>query len=252
MLTFRHSGNLGDIIYSLPTVLDLLARNNQEQARYLIRPDEPANYSAAGPHPLVNKKIDRDFASKLLPLLRSQAYIGEAGIWEGQPFDYCLDRFRETGFDFSKGSIVRYYALAFLCTPDASCPWLDVEPSPEFAGKLLVNRTERYRHTGINYQILSDRPDVVFVGLPREYRVSGVRGVPHVEAPDFLTLARWIRGAKGFIGNQSFGFALAEAMKVPRLLEVFRIAPNVIVTGAEGYEAFSQGLFDEIVKELAK
>ena len=53
---------------------------------------------------------------------------------------------------------------------------------------------------------------------------------------DFLEMAIIVNSCKLFIGNQSFPFALAEAMKVKRLLEVYYKAPNVGVQGKNGSE----------------
>jgi hypothetical protein len=48
-------------------------------------------------------------------------------------------------------------------------------------------------------------------------------------------MAQIISSCKLFIGNQSSSYAIAEQLKVPRLLEVFNQCPNVIPIGGEGY-----------------
>lgn len=252
MITFRHSGNLGDIVWSLPTIKDILRRHNQDKAGLYMLTGVPAVY-VAGPHPLGNIRLDENYARQLLPLLLAQDYIGDAGVWNGQPVNYDLDDFRESGFNFSAGNIGRYYCHAFMVTPNLSDPWLNVEPSPDTDGKIVINRTERARNRRLNYGFLRGRNDLVFVGLEREYQNFSmmVPGVPRWQAPDFLTLARWIKGAKAFIGNQSFPYAVAEALKVPRCLEVADISPNNIPSGPNAYEAFSQPLLMRIVKELS-
>ena len=53
----------------------------------------------------------------------------------------------------------------------------------------------------------------------------------YIEVKDALEMARIIRSAKFFLGNQTFAFALAEAMKIPRALEVFEPIPNVLPQG---------------------
>ena len=67
---------------------------------------------------------------------------------------------------------------------------------------------------------------------------------------NFLELASVIAGSKLFIGNQSFPFSLAEALKVRRVLEVFYQCPNVLVEGANGYDFCYQPQFEKIVSDL--
>lgn len=252
MLTFKHSGNLGDVVYSLPTVRALLARHDLDGAGFYLNPGVPSPYPC-GPHPLGNVRLDAGYASDLFPLLRAQPWITEAGLWDGSPVSYDLDRFRETGYPFSRGDIARYYCHAFPVSPNLSDPWLDVDPAPDFAGAILVNRTQRYRNPAINYRFLSNRADVVFVGLPQEHAEFSreAKHIRHEVAPDFLTLARWLKGCRLFVGNQSFAFALAEALKIPRILEIFPTAPNVIPHGPNGWDAYSQPLLEEIFALLA-
>ena len=72
------------------------------------------------------------------------------------------------------------------------------------------------------------------------------KNIPHIQhigSTDALELARAIAGAKFFIGNQSFFFAVAEALKVKRALEVCYQTPNVIVEGKmRMFSTFSHNL----------
>ena len=52
---------------------------------------------------------------------------------------------------------------------------------------------------------------------------------------DALDFASAIRGSKLYIGNQSLGFALAEGMKHPRVLEVYHAMNNCQPQSANGY-----------------
>ena len=47
-----------------------------------------------------------------------------------------------------------------------------------------------------------------------------------------------------FIGNLSFGYALAEALKVPRLLESGPNFPLVYPNGKNGYDFYFQSHFE--------
>jgi hypothetical protein len=94
-------------------------------------------------------------------------------------------------------------------------PWLHVTPDTSFSNAIVVARSSRYRTPEIDYSILKKYPRVVFVGLPDEFEDMHPQ-VPHMEyksVANFLELAQVIAGSKLFIGNQSFPFALAEALK---------------------------------------
>jgi len=72
--SFRHSGKLGDIVYSLATA------KASGGGQFFI-------YAENG-HASTNN------AMALLPLLRLQPYISCADIWSDQEFDCDLDAFR--------------------------------------------------------------------------------------------------------------------------------------------------------------
>lgn len=254
-MNFLHSGSLGDVIYSLPTIKSIvqLRCGKFNKANLYLRPDVGDTIpSWAGTRPPV--RMSRAEAEKLIPLLQDQRGLAEVALFANQPIDVDLDKFRDTGFPLDRGSIGRYYAYAYKCKPCLYEPWLTVDPSPDFKGQVLVSRTSRYRNPRINYGFLAGRPNVLFVGYPTEYTafVKECPLIPCVTARDARELAGWIAGAKAVIGNQSFVFALAEALKVPRLLEVYPGAANVVVQGPNGWDAVSGTLFKEIAEDLAK
>ena len=65
-----------------------------------------------------------------------------------------------------------------------------------------------------------------------------------------MELAEIINNSKFFIGNLSFGYALAEALKVPRLLESGPNFPLVYPNGQNAYDFYFQYHFEKLVKEL--
>jgi hypothetical protein len=63
---------------------------------------------------------------------------------------------------------------------------------------------------------------VVFVGVRREFedfRTQCPACTHFYEAADFLELAGVLAGCKFYAGNQGFIYTLAEALKIPRLME---------------------------------
>jgi hypothetical protein len=228
MLSFAHSGNIGDVVLSLPTVRVL----------------------GGGTFWLVpTVHMSEDFATKLSPLLASQDYISEVKIGVHSGVDYDMDKFRSLDLDLSQGNSCRWYVQAFPVCADLSKPWLTVPPDKTFAGCILVNRTNRYRNNNLSYRFLEAKKNVVFVGLEDEYRDFGgsCPSALNYEAPDFLALARAIAGCKLFIGNQSFAYTLAEGLKVPRVLEVCPHCPNAAPCGLRAWDVLLQENFETIV-----
>ena len=67
---------------------------------------------------------------------------------------------------------------------------------------------------------------------------------------NFLEMARLIKSSKFFIGNQSIAYPMAEALKVPRLLEAEPLFPVVQPVGKNAYDFYYQPHFERFVKIL--
>ena len=133
-------------------------------------------------------------------------------------------------------------------------PWLFVEPDEGLGDYIVVNRTLRARNNNISYKFLKPfESKLVFAGTHEEYLSFCQEAdleIPCFEAQEFLELATFIRSARFFIGNQSLCFALAEAMKVPRILEVCTDLPNVVPSGHEAYDALFTSTMEYYFKLL--
>ena len=162
--------------------------------------------------------------------------------------------FRAFPFDYQKGNIARWYFNIFATSYDLSKPWIKVNPDESVKGKIVIARSIRYNAPDVDYSFLQKYNNVIFVGLPEEYELmkKAIPKLKYKQTDDFLSLARIIAGADFFIGNQSFPFALAEALKVPRILESYYLSPNVIPEGENAYEFSFQPQFEFLVKKLVK
>jgi len=249
MLSFIHDGNVGDIIASLPSIKCLLDKHGEKQATLYLRTGVFAHYT--GNHPLVNVMLNEDYVQQLIPLLRLQPYIAHVSTHRGEKIDYNLNVFRHTGFDLAKGNLALYYTHCFPICPNLWEPWLVVDV-PERLNFILINRTERYHNANISYTFLNQYP-TKFIGLESEFRLfrseNRLANIERIHTPNFLETARAIAGCKLFIGNQSSCFQIAEALKVPRIIEICPWCPNVMPCGPNGYEAFKQDVFVKIVEE---
>lgn len=245
---FMHSGNLGDIIYSIPCMY-ALAENANIHLHLKVNID--GSYGKMK-HPLGKFMLNEKVAELLQPLLLAQNRIKTCNLYDGQQIDFDLDKIREFPLLLDRGNIARWYFLIFGVNYNLCNPWLYVKPDESVKNAIIVARSQRYHSPGINYSFLKNYPEVLFLGLPEEYEEMKkmVPGIIYRPTKNFLELARIIAGSRLFIGNQSFPFAIAEALKVKRLLEVYFRAPNVTVYGENGYDFCFQQPFEKLVKQL--
>lgn len=250
--SFIHSGNSGDIIYSLPTIYSLC---EGAEANLYLNLDQPASYSQErGAHPLGNVMLNRTMFAMLRPLLLAQPEINRCEPYDGGHIDYDLDVFRKSPFSLSSGNIARWYFLHFGINADLGKPWLRVKPDTSVSGHIVIARSHGYHSPGIDYSFLKKHGKLLFVGVPEEFETMRQQ-LPSLEyrpVADFLEMASVIAGSRFFIGNQSFPFAIAEALKVRRVLEVCYLCPNVIVEGSNGHDFCFQPQFERIIDRLAR
>lgn len=244
-LSVKHSGGIGDIIYSLPTVLSLIRDHGISRVIYYLQLGQHVQYS--GPHPLGTLLLSADYIDKVRPLLLSQPYVQQVEIYSDQKVDVDFDQFRRIPLNYSMYSIARWYFLFVIgASWDLSLPWLNVVPDYRFRDFALVARNRRLQSPFITYNFLDKYADrIVFVGVEQEFedfRMQCPQCSRFYQAPDFLELARVIAGCRFFAGNQGMIYTLAEALKVPRLLETNIQAANNIPQGGACYDAlFQQG-----------
>jgi hypothetical protein len=222
-----HSGNLGDLIYSLPTAYALGVTH------YVLNICSDPTFGG--------RNLTREGALKLAPLLVDQGPIRRVSVIQSHvPFEYAepakigvdhvLDAFRQSWVELPF-HLMQRHAIRFGIRVDGSRPWLTSEPCqpedlPEGIRKpyVVVGLTSRYRRWGGEYyaSLLRDFPAdrSIFVGVEED--LVHKRDIPgaFLKATDFKVLARILAGASLFIGNPSFPYALAEALKVPRLVEL--------------------------------
>ncbi|MDD5423262.1 MAG: hypothetical protein PHT32_07595, partial [Candidatus Omnitrophica bacterium] len=212
--TFKHSGNLGDIIFSLPTIIALGG------GKLYLSNNTPGIETRV----FTDKSLEQ-----MIELLKTQPYLADVRRYNNEHIDYNLDKFREIFACYDH--IARWHLKAFSVDFDLSRPWLE-NIRPIKTAEIVVNNTFRDRDVPLNWNILEGLEErCVFAGLEHEYEkfrnVIGLK-IPWHPTKDLLEYARVIKGARLFIGNQSLGFALAEAMKVPRILEVHHHCPSCL------------------------
>ena len=251
MINIKHSGNMGDILYSLPAIRKASEIHKQKVHLHLSL-NTTGYYS--GPHPLGNKLLNEEMARMAKPLFESTEFIEQVSIWDGIQVDYDLDLFRKTGFNFGAGDIMRWVFYAYPeLTTETHKPTIKVKPI--VGNYIVLNRTARYLNPFIDYSYLKNWVEMIyFVGVESEYQAMQ-RIIPGLERKvinDFLEYAQLIAGSIVYIGNQSMGFGIAEQMKHPRILEISPKCPNVIPNGGVAYDCFNQQGFMYAINQFLK
>ena len=255
MLKLKHSGNAGDILYSLPAIRQACYNANDKAILYL-HIDQPANYMAGFVHPLGNVMLNKYMATMLKPLLLATNFIEDVLIYNGQKVDYDLDKFRTIGLNLGAGNISRWYFQAF---PELTCdlfkPTIEIKLSRILNETIVINRTERYQNGQIDYSILNQyKNPKYFVGTEHEFHLMSkmVKNLQYQEVSNFYELADLINNCKVFIGNQSMNFAIAEQLKSNRILETYFGCPNVIPCGGKAFDIFNQEGFEYALNQFLK
>ncbi len=246
---FKHFGLVGDIIYAIPAMKALAG---EKKIHLHLQINQKSLYKKSMQHANKGKILTEKSVEMLAPLLLSQPGFAACDMLTDQKIDYDLDEFRKFPFDYNTNHICRWYFHMYGITADLSKPWLTVTPDASFSNEIIIARSFRYRAPGIQYDFLKTYSNLTFVGLKEEYEdlKQTLPVLKYKAVSNFLELAQIISGCKFFIGNQSFPFALAEALKVKRVLEVCFECPNVIPEGTDAYDFVYQPQFEKIVKEL--
>ncbi|MGQ9368817.1 hypothetical protein [Azospirillum sp. ST 5-10] len=249
-----HSGNMGDVVYALPALaaagVERLVLNVCRDPGVGGRVMSAAMAEFLAPLLLAQPGIRRvDVAEvpvRLAPGFGARAR-GEV-LSQGLPLehvpaaalgvDLVLDRFRLEPLDrlhlveaHARAAGVRVSGVGrFLHLPEGEEP-------VRRDGPIVLSLTPRYRHQPAEFfaALLKGLGPVVMVGLPEDAPVyAGIAG-ELVTARDGLELARLIAAARAFVGAPSMPYALAEGLKVPRLVDVPAFPANAFPLGARGW-----------------
>jgi hypothetical protein len=225
--TFKHSGDCGDIIFSLPTIRALGGG-----ILYLDPNGGFGTPEMQGRGPNSRTKMNAATIASLRTLLSRVPYISEVRDWDGEAVDHNLDVFCKY---MRFHNISDAHLTAFnLPSTERDRAWLHIEdPLIDERFPIIINRTLRYQSNYCWWTMTMPKvaDKCAFVGTPFEHQVFEAtveQKVHYWPTPDALTLARVIAGAKQFIGNQSFAHAIAEAMKKNLVNEQYALNPACI------------------------
>tara|TARA_B110000027_G_scaffold134150_1_gene165212 strand:+ start:1391 stop:2323 length:933 start_codon:yes stop_codon:yes gene_type:complete len=250
-LSFLHSGHLGDIIYSLPLIKEI--SKNSKCIFYLeVNKKMPKEASDLG-HPFGRYFLSENAAFKLMPLIKKQKYISNVQVYNGEKIDINLNLFRNLPINFNIDCIRWYFHLTGVHA-NLLDPSIEVDPHETIKNRIVIMRSLRRQNRMISYKFLNNYESPLFVGLKDEYEELKyeIDNLEHYDCSDFYELASIIKSSKIFIGNLSFGYALAESIKVKRLLESGPNFPLVYPNGTNAYDFYFQNHFEELFNKLYK
>lgn len=237
MKTFKHSGTLGDLIYSLYIVKKMgggefkIAIENIENcvSKYGYRPEDVDPQHKG-------RFTEQDYAW-LKPLLERQPYITQVSQWhpgDAEP-DVDLDHYRSVLYRTFEGNILQAYHKAFNLAfrmEDYDSLWLEADPVS--VAPIVITRSLRYRPEDgeqgwrdiIETGMLEGNS--IFVGTLAEHadfeKTFGIL-VPYRPVVDFLQLAGIVAGADLVVCNQGFTYSLAIGLGKPTILEANKVVP---------------------------
>lgn len=220
-----HSGDLGDIVYSL-LFLSVIG---------------PVDL-ILGPAQGTRQPLSIQAFRWILPLLKMQPYLRDVS-YSKVPLlvDYDLNAFREVWYNMAHRerrkitNLFQCYAERFGFEPmPEDAPWIsNVSPRQIPKRPVVIHRSARYRSFSFNWQQIAFTyaNRMVFVGLREEYdewtRTFG-RAAEYLPVNDALEMASVIAGAQLFIGNQSFPMSLALALNKSLIQETSPNTPDCI------------------------
>lgn len=245
-LNFCHSGHLGDLIYALPLIKEI---SRSKKCNLFIKLNKKIIYDPS--HPNKNIMISQKNFQMLLPLLKSQNYLKSVNIYKNERIDVDLDLFREMPFNIMFHSI-KWYSHITGNSIDISQKFLTTKKNKKFKNKILILRTQRYQNYLINYKFLRNKKNLLFIGLKNEFYElkKEIKNLKFYDCKNFLEMAEAINSCKFFVGNLSFGYAVAEALKIPRLLENSPDFPIIFPIGKNAYDFYHQIHFEKYFKIL--
>jgi hypothetical protein len=232
---FFHSGELGDIIASLPVIRALGGGCLVIGQKLLPR------FSGT-------RGMNKERFQAISPLLARVPYLSDVR-YDNCPghVDYDFSLFRPFLWpsllsgqwlrllnpkNRNENIVLLHARHAGLNGCDLS-PWLHIEPSAETRGRIVVARSLRHQNPQFPWGRFAEQYSNrwVFVGLPEEHQAfqDQFGRIEHKPTADLLEVARLIAGSELFIDNQTSSCWIAMGLGHPLIQEVSPACPNSII-----------------------
>ena len=240
---FYHPGMLGDVIYSIPFCLACIGIYSKDE----LNNGKKFNLIL---DTLISRNSNKDIAYKSLlsvkQLLETQPYFNEilcfkntidfGGLYKA--FD--LGGIRKKYVNMKNGDIqLRYNHLyRTLKHFQLNDPWIILNKNQKYdfaKNKIIVFRSTRYRNNNVNFNPLKQYQDKMILIGSSEDRTNFIKDnnfQPNFyQTKSLLQVANILNNCAFCVGNQTCYFAIAEALKIPRLCELSSDIPDVIPKG---------------------
>lgn len=243
VLNFFHTGDLGDIIASLPIVRAIGAGN-------FIIGDVPMRHGLGRRQSMKGERYE--YIERLIGL---QPYIHSVQ-WQEIPtlVSHDFSTFRTTR-NFHGRTIAEWQA-SYLHVSDVDySPWLRCTPAKYSSGRVICARSPRYHEDEFPWRGIMDRVGerALFVGLPDEHKAfedyTG-RTVEHARTEDMLGVAQLIAGADLTVVNQTSTFWVAVGLGVPLIQETCRRVVDSVVLRENARYPMNTFDYQQILKSL--
>jgi len=221
MKSFKHAGKIGDLIYALPAIREVVSCKKKAEYADIIL--------------LKNRLGHQSFPAELVvPLLEIQPFIASISIVDmqgtsktGPDTDYDFIPFAQHRLVFSQHLIQTMGETIGLLDVQYT-PWLICEPNP--VAEVVVTRRSQQQGGGDWTSVYKEVQlnKAIFLGTEEEHlefeRLFGK--IWHRKTKDFLEAAQIIQGCNQYIGDPTALYAIAVGLgkKVP---VVNGMLPNV-------------------------
>ena len=246
-LSFLHSGRIGDVIYSLPTIKEL---SKSHKCKLYVQIEKPI----LGPYEASRKVfINKRCGDLILPLLRNQDFLDTVNIYKDEKIDINLNLFRDIPINLCFFQ-PRYYSHICGVNINVENTYLSIKPHDSIKNKIIVSRSPRYRNAFLNYKFLKNTKNLLCIGLKEEFQdlKREVNNLEFYDCKDFLEMAEIIKASKFYVGNMCLQYVISDALKVPRLLEASPDFPVHFPIGKDAFDAYHQIHFEKFFANLNK
>ena len=187
----------------------------------------------------------------LYPLLNNQTYLNKVEKFSNQNIDINFDILRSLPINLLFDNST-YASIITGVKPDLSEMFIEAPHHKELKGKIIIQRTFRYRNDLIDYTFLNKFNDLFFVGNFEEFKdlKNSLKNLNFYDCKDFLDMASVVKSSKFVIANSSITFPLAEGLQVPRLLESSPEFTAAQPHGLNAYNFYFQSDFEELINIL--
>jgi hypothetical protein len=213
MNIYHHSGDIGDVIASMPVMREL------GDGKLII---SETSYPP-GKNPARSMRGKRFEA--LQPMWEAAPYVTSIE-WQDQPkgVTHDIGRFRMEAAWTAGETLYHWQGRAMKVNlPEAPQRWLHVEVP--YHDMIVIGRTARYHTPHFPWRLIVEKfhNNLLFLGLPEEYKAfrEEFGKVEYQLTKDLLEATKIIAGSKLFIGNQSVLFWIAAGLAHHLIQETF-------------------------------